>query len=135
MNSSSETPYPSWTPSSSPYYSWTPSPYPYPSWSPSSAPYSFTATPGPTASPYTPRPSHSPSSLPLPVLYNKQKILSDVSDDAFYGIMCAVVFVTVFTCIHLAYYYRKFKKERLRLKRLNELQGKVYSSVNPAYPR
>jgi hypothetical protein len=49
--------------------------------------------------------------------------------------MCAVVFVTVFTCIHLAYYYRKFKKERLRLKRLNELQGKVYSSVNPAYPR
>ena len=135
MNSSSETPYPSWTPSSSPYYSWTPSPYPYPSWSPSSAPYSFTATPGPTASPYTPRPSHSPSNLPLPVLYNKQKILSDVSDDAFYGIMCAVVFVTVFTCIHLAYYYRKFKKERLRLKRLNELQGKVYSSVNPAYPR
>lgn len=137
-----------------------PSPYPYPSLSPSSQPFSFTPTPGPlatasvasasvasapvdsgsvaSASPhlYLHMPSYSPSPIGLPIsASNKQNILSHVSDDAFYGIICAIVFLILYSSIHALYYYNKYKKEKLRLKRLNEISGKVHSSVlNPAYP-
>lgn len=134
-----------------------PSPYPYPSSSPSSPPFSFTPTSGPLSSvapasvsppstspqvvvSYMPMPSYSasPISHPISSTMVRQKILSDVSDDAFYGIICAIIFVLLYSSIHAIYYYRKYKKEKLRMKRLNELQGKVHSSVrsvlNPAYP-
>ena len=142
-----------------------PSPYPYPSLSPSSQPFSFTPTPGSLASAsvasasvasasvasasvasasvasasphvYLHMPSYSPSPIGLPIYAsNKQNILSHVSDDAFYGIICAIVFLILYSSIHALYYYNKYKKEKLRLKRLNEISGKVHSSVlNPAYP-
>ena len=130
-----------------------PSPYPYPSLTPSSQPFSFTPTPGPltsaslalSASPEVylsrvPMPSYSSSPIGISsaIVYNRQKILSDVSDDAFYGIICAIVFLILYTSIHSIYYYKKYKKEKLRVKRFNELQGKVHSTVrsvlNPAYP-
>lgn len=130
-----------------------PSPYPYPSLTPSSQPFSFTPTPGSLTSvtplhsvspqvylSYIPMPSYSatPVSLPISAAMVRQKILSDVSDDAFYGIICAIAFLVLYTSIHAVYYYKKYKKEKLRVKRLNELQGKVHSSVrsvlNPAYP-
>ena len=129
-----------------------PSPYPYPSITPSSQPFSFTPTPGPLTSvtpasvspqvylSYIPMPSYSasPVGLPISAAMVRQKILSDVSDDAFYGIICATVFLILYASIHAVYYYKKYKKEKLRVKRLNELQGKVHSSVrsvlNPAYP-
>jgi hypothetical protein len=79
--------------------------------------------------------SSSPVGLPISASYDKQKILSNISDDAFYGIICAIIFVVLYSSIHAIYYYNKYKKEKLRLKRFNELQGKVHSSVlNPAYP-
>lgn len=126
-----------------------PSPYPYPSGTPSSQPFSFTPTPGLliSASPkvfvsYIPMPSYSASPIGLPtstqITSNEQTILSRVSDDAFYGIICAIVFITLYTSIHAIYYYRKYKKEKLRLKRLNDVNGKVHFSLrnvlNPAYP-
>lgn len=128
-----------------------PSPYPYPTSSPSSPPFSFTPTPGSltTASPasnspqvfvsYIPMPSYSASPIGLPIISAKQTtILSRVSDDAFYGIICAIVFIILYTSIHAIYYYRKYKKEKFRIKRLTELQGKVHSTVrgvlNPVYP-
>ena len=128
-----------------------PSPYPYPTSSPSAPPFSFTPTPGSlaTASPasvspqvylsYIPMPSYSASPIGLTVISTQQTtILSRVSDDAFYGIICAIAFLTIYTSIHAIYYYRKYKKEKLRLKRFNELQGKVHSTVravlNPVYP-
>ncbi len=118
-----------------------PSPYPYPSGTPSSQPYSFTATPAPLNTPYVSyiaMPSYSSSPRPTYIIYDKQKILSDISDDAFYGIICAIIFVVLYSSIHAIYYYKKYKKEKLRLKRYNELQGKVHSNVrtvlNPAYP-
>ena len=127
-----------------------PSPYPYPSLSPSSQPFSFTPTPGSlssasvasasvaSASPhvYLHMPSYSPSPIGLPIYAsNKQNILSHVSDDAFYGIICAIVFLILYSSSYAVYYYRKYKKEKLRVKRLNEINGKVHSSVqNPAYP-
>ena len=134
-----------------------PSPYPYPSSSPSSPPFSFTPTPGSLSSvapasvapasvspevfvSYMPMPSYSSSPLArhIPLISTNQSILSRVSDDAFYGIICAIAFVVLYSSVHAIYYYRKYKKEKLRLKRLNELQGKVHSSVravlNPVYP-
>ena len=126
-----------------------PSPYPYPSGTPSSQPFSLTHTRGPlnSASPYVyvsyvPMPSYSASPIGLPtstqITPNQQTILSRVSDDAFYGIICAIVFVTLYTSIHAIYYYRKYKKEKLRLKRFNDVSGKVHFSLrnvlNPAYP-
>jgi hypothetical protein len=117
-----------------------PSPYPYPSGTPSSQPFSFTPTPGPLNTPYVsyiamPSYSSSPLGLPISASYDKKKILSDISDDAFYGIICAIIFVVLYSSIHAIYYYKKYKKEKLRLKRFNELQGKVHTSVlNPAYP-
>jgi hypothetical protein len=82
--------------------------------------------------------SSSPIGISSAIVYNRQKILSDVSDDAFYGIICAIVFLILYTSIHSIYYYKKYKKEKLRVKRFNELQGKVHSTVrsvlNPAYP-
>jgi hypothetical protein len=120
-----------------------PSPYPYPTSSPSSPPFSFTPTPGSLASvspqvylSYIPMPSYSASPIGLPVISAKQNtILSSVSDDAFYGIICAIAFLTLYSSIHAIYYYRKYKKEKFRLKRFNELQGKVHSNVlNPVYP-
>ena len=131
-----------------------PSPYAYPSGTPSSQPFSFTPTPGSistnfvaSASPYVyisyvPMPSYSASPVGLPIsakiTANPQTILSRVSDDAFYGIICAIVFITLYTSIHAIYYYRKYKKEKLRLKRLNDVNGKVHFSLrnvlNPAYP-
>jgi hypothetical protein len=126
-----------------------PSPYHYPSATPSSQPFSFTPTPGPlsSASPkvfvsYIPMSSYSASPIGLPtstqITSNQQTILSRVSDDAFYGIICAIIFVTLYTSIHAVYYYRKYKKEKLRLKRFNDVSGKVHFSLrnvlNPAYP-
>ena len=134
-----------------------PSPYPYPSSSPSSPPFSFTPTPGSLSSvapasiapasvspevfvSYMPMPSYSSSPLArhMPLISTNQSILSRVSDDALYGIICAIIFVVLYSSIHAIYYYRKYKKEKLRMKRLNELQGKVHSSVravlNPVYP-
>jgi hypothetical protein len=115
-----------------------PSPYPYPSGTPSSPPLSFTPTPGPLSSvspqvvvSYVHMISYSASPVGLPILYNKQKILSDISDDAFYGIICAIILVTLYTSFYAVYYYKKYKKERLRFKRLNEIYSK--SSPNPAY--
>jgi hypothetical protein len=67
------------------------------------------------------------------IIYDKQKILSDISDDAFYGIICAIAFAILYSSIYAIYYYKKYKKEKLRLKRLNELQGRV-SVINPVYP-
>ena len=139
-----------------------PSPYPYPSSSPSSPPFSFTPTPGSLSSvapdsvapdsvapasvspevfvSYMPMPSYSSSPLArhIPLISTNQSILSRVSDDALYGIICAIAFVVLYSSVYAVYYYRKYKKEKLRLKRLNELQGKVHSSVravlNPVYP-
>ena len=126
-----------------------PSPYPYPSGTPSSQPFSFTPTPGSltsvspaSSSPqvyvsYIPIPSYSASPIGLPIssqmTLSQQSILSHVSDDAFYGIISAIAFLTLYTSIHALYYYKKYKKEKFRVKRLNELQGKVYSTLNPAY--
>ena len=127
-----------------------PSPYPYPTSSPSAPPFSFTPTPGSlsTVSPqvfisYIPMPSYSASPVSLPISAQtgqllQKNIISHVSDDALYGIICAIVFVLLYTSIYAIYYYNKYKKEKLRLKRLNELQGKVHSTVravlNPVYP-
>ena len=125
-----------------------PSPYPYPTSSPSAPPFSFTPTPGSLTSvspasvspqilvSYIPMPTYSASPIGLPMISAKQNtILSNISDDAFYGIICAIMFVSLYSSIHAVYYYMKYKKEKLRVKRLNELQGKVHSSVlNPAYP-
>ena len=122
-----------------------PSPYPYPSLSPSSQPFSFTPTPGSLSSispasslSYVPMPSYSSSPIGLPMALNKQKILSDVSDDALYGIICAIVFLILYSSIYAVYYYRKYKKEKLRVKRLNDLNNKIHSTVrgvlNPSYP-
>ena len=127
-----------------------PSPYPYPSSSPSSPPFSYTPTPGSlsTVSPqvfisYIPMPSYSATPVGLPISAQsgqllQKKILSDVSDDALYGIICAIVVIILYTSIYAIYYYRKYKKEKLRVKRFNELQGKVHSTVravlNPVYP-
>ena len=127
-----------------------PSPYPYPSGTPSPAPFSFTPTPGQmssasvaTISPqvfvsYIPMPSYSASPVGLPISGQmvQQNIMSHVSDDALYGIICAIAFVILYSSIHAIHYYKKYKKEKLRLKRLNELQGKVHSNVlNPVYPK
>jgi hypothetical protein len=129
--------------------SWSPSPYPYPTNTPSSAPYSFSYQPTPiiSASPevvfsYVPMQttySASPGPRVQPLsLSTGSTILSNVSDDALYGIICAIVFVILYSSIHAVYYYNKYKKEKLRLKRFNDLSGKVHSSVravlNPAYP-
>jgi hypothetical protein len=127
-----------------------PSPYPYPTSSPSAPPFSFTPTPGSlsTVSPqvfisYIPMPSYSASPVSLPISAQtgqllQKNIISHVSDDALYGIICAIVFVVLYTSIYAIYYYNKYKKEKLRLKRFNELQGKVHSTVravlNPVYP-
>jgi hypothetical protein len=127
-----------------------PSPYPYPTSSPSAPPFSYTPTPGSlsTVSPqvfisYIPMPSYSASPVGLPISAQtgqllQKKILSDVSDDALYGIICAIVFIILYSSIYAVYYYRKYKKEKLRVKRFNELQGKVHSTVravlNPVYP-
>jgi tellurite resistance protein TehA-like permease len=73
--------------------------------------------------------SASPIGLPISAAMVRQKILSDVSDDAFYGIICAIAFLILYTSIHAIYYYKKYKKEKLRVKRFNELQGKI----NPVY--
>ena len=127
-----------------------PSPYPYPSSSPSSPPFSYTPTPGSlsTVSPqvfisYIPMPSYSATPVGLPISAQsgqllQKKILSDVSDDALYSIICAIVVIILYTSIYAIYYYRKYKKEKLRVKRFNEVQGKVHSTVravlNPVYP-
>ena len=122
-----------------------PSPYPYPTSSPSAPPFSFTPTQGPltTSSPqvfisYIPMPSYSASPVGLPIsaqMVQQNTILSRVSDDALYGIICAIVFVILYSSIYAIYYYRKYKKEKLRLKRFNELQGKVHSNaLNRVYP-
>ena len=130
-----------------------PSPYPYPTSSPSAPPFSFTPTPGSltsvspaTISPqvymsYISMPTYSASPIGLPIsaqMGQQITILSRVSDDAFYGIICAIVFVILYTSLYANYYYNKYKKEKLRLKRFNELQGKVHSTVravlNPVYP-
>ena len=130
-----------------------PSPYPYPSLSPSSQPFSFTPTPGSLASAsvasaslasasvasaspqvylsYVPMPSYSASPIGLPI--SASNILSHVSDDALYGIICAIVFLVLYSSIYAIYYYKKYKKEKFRFKRLNELQRKV-SVLNSAYP-
>lgn len=132
-----------------------PSPYPYPTSSPSAPPFSFTPTPGSlvsvspaSSSPqvfvsYVPMPTYSASPIGLPISAQtgqllQKKILSDISDDAFYGIICAIVFVIIYSSFYAFYYYKKYKKEKLRVKRFNELQGKVHSTVravlNPVYP-
>jgi hypothetical protein len=88
-------------------------------------------------------PSYSATPVGLPISAQsgqllQKKILSDVSDDALYGIICAIVVIILYTSIYAIYYYRKYKKEKLRVKRFNELQGKVHSTVravlNPVYP-
>ena len=129
---------------------------PYPSMTPSSAPYSFTVTSFPTIT-FTPSPAPAPTSSPFSsasaevsyvpmrsaspfprAISANASILSYVSDDAFYGIICAIVVVILYSIINAVYYYKKFKKERARIKRLSDLQGKVHSSVrnvlNPVYP-
>jgi hypothetical protein len=115
-----------------------PSPYPYPSPSSSSPPLSFTPTAGSLSSvspqifvSYLPMPSYSASPVGLPISYSKEQILSDVSNDAFYGIICAIAVTVIYTSSYAVYYYRKYKKEKLRLKRLNEIHAK--SVLNPAY--
>ena len=129
--------------------SWSPSPYPYPINTPSSAPYSFTYQPTPftSASPevivsYVPMQttySASPEGRVQPVSISAgSNILSHVSDDALYGIICAISLVILYTSTYSVYYYKKYKKEKLRLKRLNDLSGKLHSNVrsviNPSYP-
>lgn len=128
--------------------SWSPSPYPYPTNTPSSAPYSFTYQPTPftSASPevivsYVPMQttySASPVGIIRPMNSPQSNILSHVSDDALYGIICAIALVILYTSTYSVYYYKKYKKEKLRLKRLNDLSGKVHSNVrsviNPSYP-
>jgi hypothetical protein len=78
-------------------------------------------------------PSYSASPIGLPIssqmTASQQTILSRISDDAFYGIICATMSVILYSIIHVVYYYKKYKKEKFRVKRLNELQGKV----NPVY--
>jgi hypothetical protein len=137
---------------------------PYPSMTPSSAPYSYTVTslpsitytpvispspaPAPTSSPFTSASplvilSYAPmrttfSASPYPQsLSADASILSHLSNDAFYGIICAIIVVLVYLTVNSVYYYQKFKKERARIKRLADLHGKVHSSVrdvlNPVY--
>jgi hypothetical protein len=74
--------------------------------------------------------SSSPTRL---VDYNKN-ILSDVSNDAFYGLICAIVFLVLYSSIWARHYYKKYKKEKLKSKRLAELNGKVRGVLNPACP-
>jgi hypothetical protein len=128
---------------------------PYPSMTPSSAPYSYTTTSLSTYSPFvSPSPAPAPTSSPFASVSSQfrslsaspyqaaisthSSILSNVSDDAFYGIICAIVVVILYTLVNAIYYYKKFKKERARIKRLADLHGKSHSSVrnvlNPAYP-
>lgn len=112
-----------------------PSPYPYPSLTPSSAPYSYTYSPPPILS-VSPQPvvpiqttySASPIMTP-PYISTHTTILSHVSDDAFYGIISAIIFIIVYSIFYAVYYYKRFKKEKMRVKRLTELQVKI----NPAY--
>lgn len=127
----------------------TPSAYPYPSPSPSSPPFSLTPTPGSlissspaTLSPqvfisYTPIPSYSAPPISTGQ-FVQRTILSDVSNDAFYGIICAITIALFYSSTYAIYYYKKYKKEKNRVKRLNEINGKAHSTVrgvlNPVYP-
>ena len=124
---------------------WSPSPYPYPTITPSSAAYSFNYQ-------LTPIISVSPEYVPMQTTYSASPggpvkpvsisagstILSHVSDDALYGIICAIALVILYTSTYSVYYYKKYKKEKVRVKRLSEVNGKVHSSVravlNPVYP-
>jgi len=129
--------------------SWSPSPYPYPTNTPSSAPYSFTYHPTPiiSASPevivsYVPMQttySASPGARAQPLTISASStILSHVSNDAFYGIICAIAFVILYTSTYSVYYYKKYKKEKLKVMRLSDFNNKAHSNVrtvlNPSYP-
>jgi len=104
-----------------------PSPYPYPSPSPSSVPYSF--TPLLSVSPLPVAPMQTTYSASPAYISADTTILSHISDDAFYGIISAIIFTIVYSIFYAVYYYNKYKKEKVRVKRLTELQVKV----NPAY--
>jgi hypothetical protein len=129
--------------------SWSPSPYPYPTNTPSSAPFSFSYHPTPmiSASPevivsYVPMQttysaSPGPRVHPLSISANST-ILSHVSNDAFYGIICAIAFVIIYTSSYSVYYYKKYKKEKIAVMRLSDFNGKSHANVrtvlNPSYP-
>jgi hypothetical protein len=106
---------------------------PYPSGTPSSAPYSnteiITYTPQTSASPqvivsYVPmQTTYSTSPVGLPYISGQgTSFLSNISNDALYGIISAVGFVVLYTIVSLCYYYNAYKKEKKKVKRLSEFQ-------------
>ena len=122
----------------SPTMSWSPSPYPYPSGTPSSPPYSFTGIPMSSVSVQATVQSQPTVQSHPNHISSQVSILSHVSDDAFYGIICAIGVVVIYSISCWNYYYRAYKKEKLRVKRFNEVQWKTHSSVRgviaPFYP-